>query len=134
VGHSDVSLSDIRNRGGEASLAERRLHYSIFQPAFQDPPLGAPLTTTHRVISYTYPSTLPFDLAQDELRTGDSLYRLTGAEYTTGEFYEYAYDAVGNRLSLTTGGGVVNCQYDAANRLTTQSCFLRFCDLSVNNI
>ena len=66
-------------------------------------PLGAPLTTTHRVITYTY----------------DSLYRLTGADYSTGEFYRYAYDPVGNRLSLTTTVGVVNYQYDAANRLTS---------------
>jgi hypothetical protein len=31
----------------------------------------------------------------------------------------YAYDAVGNRLSLTMGGGVVNYAYDDANRLTS---------------
>ena len=74
-------------------------------------PLAAPVTTTHRVISYRY----------------DSLYRLTGAEYSTGEFYQYAYpstllrtgDAVGNRLGLTSHEGVVNYQYDAANRLTS---------------
>ena len=65
--------------------------------------LAVPLTTTHRVISYTY----------------DALYRLTDADYSTGEFYQYAYDAVGNRLSLTTHQGVVNYQYDAANRLTS---------------
>jgi YD repeat-containing protein len=29
------------------------------------------------------------------------------------------YDPVGNRLSLTTKVGVVNYQYDAANRLTS---------------
>ena len=46
-------------------------------------PLGAPLTTTHRVISYTYPST--------PLRTGDSLYRLITATYSTGESYHYTY-------------------------------------------
>jgi YD repeat-containing protein len=81
------------------------------EPAPALAPLGAPLPTTHRVISYTYPSTL--------LRTGDSLYRLADAEYSSGEYYTYTYDAVGNRLSLTTGGGVVNYQYDAANRLTS---------------
>jgi YD repeat-containing protein len=81
-----------------------------FEPAPVLAPLGAPLTTTHRVISYTYPSTL--------LRTGDSLYRLITATYSSGEYYHYTYDAVGNRQSLTTGGGVVNYQYDAANRLT----------------
>ena len=56
--------------------------------------LSAPLTTTHRDISYTY----------------DSLYRLTEADYSTGELYQYAYDPVGNRLSLTTTAGVVNYQ------------------------
>jgi hypothetical protein len=59
------------------------------EPAPALSPLGAPLITTHRIISYTYPSTSPFDLAQDELRTGD---------------------AVGNRLSLTTHTGLVNYQ------------------------
>jgi len=52
------------------------------------------------VISYTYPST--------PLRTGDSLYRLITATYSTGEYYHYTYDPVGNRLSLTTTVGVVN--------------------------
>jgi YD repeat-containing protein len=53
-------------------------------------PLAALLITTHRVLSYTYPST--------SLRTGD---------------------AVGNHQSLTTQAGVVNYQYDDANRLTS---------------
>jgi hypothetical protein len=82
-------------------------------------PLAAPLITTHRVISYTYPSTL--------LRTGDSLYRLITATYSSGEYYHYTYpstslrtgDAVGNRQSLTTHADVVNYQYDDANRLTS---------------
>ena len=82
-------------------------------------PLGAPLTTTQRVITYTYPSTSPLDSARDEIRTGDSLYRLTGAEYSTGEYYQYAYDPVGNRLSLTTSNGSTSYEYDAANRLTS---------------
>ena len=68
-------------------------------------PLAQPVTTTRRVISYTY----------------DSLYRLTDAEYSTGEYYQYAYDAVGNRLSLTTHADMVNYQYDAANRLLVSS-------------
>jgi RHS repeat-associated protein len=66
-------------------------------------PLGASLPTTHRVITYTY----------------DSLYRLITATYSSGEFYHYTYDAVGNRQSLTTHEDVINCQYDAANRLTS---------------
>jgi RHS repeat-associated protein len=49
----------------------------------------------------------------------DPLYRLVTATYSTGEYYRYTYDAVGNRLSLTTTVGVVNYQYDAANRLTS---------------
>ena len=73
------------------------------EPAPALVPLAVPVTTTHHVISYTY----------------DSLHRLTGAEYSTGEFYQYAYDPAGNRLSLTTGGGVVNYQYDADNHLTS---------------
>jgi YD repeat-containing protein len=84
---------------------------ALSEPVPASAPLGTPLVTTHRLISYTYPSTL--------LRTRDSLYRLTGADYSTGEFYQYAYDAVGNRLSLTAHADVVNYQYDAANRLTS---------------
>ena len=40
---------------------------------------GGELTFTSRVITYTY----------------DALNRLTGAQYFTGEFYKYQYDAVG---------------------------------------
>jgi hypothetical protein len=77
-------------------------HRTAFRGGFESVPalalLAAPLTTTHRVISYTYPSTL--------LRTGDSLYRLITATYSSGEYYHYTYpstslrtgDAVGNRL------------------------------------
>jgi RHS Repeat. len=59
-----------------------------------------------RTITYTY----------------DPLYRLTGAEYSTGERYEYAYDAVGNRTAYTgttplAGTAVTTYTYDAANRL-----------------
>jgi RHS repeat-associated protein len=69
-----------------------------------------------RVITYTY---------------GD-LYRLTGADYSTGESFAYGYDAVGNpvstalrgtncRLALTETLGVTptvhSYQYDDANRL-----------------
>ena len=56
------------------------------------------------------------------------IYRLTSAEYrsagltagSTGEFYRYTYDAVGNRVQLTRDGGrVTSYEYDAANRLTS---------------
>lgn len=53
----------------------------------------------------------------------DSLYRLTEANYSTGDYYHYTYDAVGNRLSQETLIGSVpltnNYVYDAANRLTS---------------
>jgi YD repeat-containing protein len=48
--------------------------------------LTTPLT---RTIVYTY----------------DNLYRLTDADYSTGEDYAYSYDPVGNRLQQITAGG-----------------------------
>ena len=53
--------------------------------------------------------------------TYDGLYRLTAADYSTGDYYHYGYDAVGNRLSqeklvsgmLTTDSYL----YDDANRI-----------------
>jgi len=62
--------------------------------------------------------------------TYDDLYRLEAADYasagsaqaSTGDFYRYAYDAVGNRLSqesLLNGVSLATAyNYDAANRLT----------------
>jgi RHS repeat-associated protein len=61
-------------------------------------------TTTTRVITYTY----------------DPLYRLTDADYSSGEAFAYAYDAVGNRTVQTrtlTATTVITYAYDAANRL-----------------
>jgi RHS repeat-associated protein len=49
--------------------------------------------------------------------TYDPLYRLAGATYSSGEFFEYTYDAVGNRLSETTHLGTTTYTYDNANRL-----------------
>jgi len=46
---------------------------------------GAAYTVTARTIAYTY----------------DALNRLTKADYSTGESYEYEYDAVGNRTHYT---------------------------------
>ncbi|MCJ7433437.1 MAG: hypothetical protein MUO77_08125, partial [Anaerolineales bacterium] len=52
----------------------------------------------------------------------DPLYRLTAADYSTGDFYHYAYDSVGNRLTQESAvnglPSTVNYQYDIANRLT----------------
>lgn len=64
------------------------------------PTPSGPLTIT-RVISYQY----------------DPLYRLIKADYSTGEFFGYDYDAVGNRLTETVGITATAYLYDAANRL-----------------
>jgi YD repeat-containing protein len=46
------------------------------------------------------------------------LNRLTKADYSTGERFEYAYDAVSNRTAMTTTSGLITYTYDAASRLT----------------
>jgi YD repeat-containing protein len=57
--------------------------------------------TIDRVIGYDY----------------DQLYRLTHADYSTGEQYAYDYDPVGNRLAQIIDGDTTAYLYDAANRL-----------------
>jgi RHS repeat-associated protein len=52
-------------------------------------------------------------------RVYDPLNRLISATYSTGEVFEYAYDAVGNRTAMTTTEGSTTYTYDAANRLTS---------------
>ncbi len=49
----------------------------------------------------------------------DSLYRLTATDYSTGEFYHYTYDTVGNRLTAQTHLETNAYVYDNANRLTS---------------
>jgi len=49
--------------------------------------------------------------------TYDPLYRLTTADYDTGEFFHYTYDAVGNRLTQETHEGTNTYVFDIANRL-----------------
>ncbi len=58
---------------------------------------------TSRSIDYTY----------------DPLYRLTAADYSSGEYFHYSYDVVGNRLSQETHLGSESYTYDAADRLTS---------------
>jgi YD repeat-containing protein len=56
---------------------------------------------------FSSPSPTPFASATPQPETGevvityiyDPLYRLTEANYSTGEFYHYTYDEVGNRLT-----------------------------------
>jgi YD repeat-containing protein len=67
---------------------------------------GTVYTITTRVITYTY----------------DKLYRLTDADYSSGESFTYGYDPVGNRTVQTrtlTSTTVITYAYDAANRLTS---------------
>ena len=89
--------------------AERPREASHVERGDQDLPLqaGEVITTTITYILY---------FIQDRLY--DPLYRLTDAEYSSGEFFEYTYDAVGNRLSEVTAAGCTTYAYDVANRLT----------------
>ena len=68
---------------------------------------GVPLRGDLRAIEYQY----------------DGLQRLTEASYSTGERFQYAHDAVGNRTWMThttplIGRVVTRYTYDAANQLT----------------
>jgi YD repeat-containing protein len=53
----------------------------------------------------------------------DPLYRLTSADYSTGDSYQYTYDAVGNRLTETAQYITNDYTYDSANRMTNVSGF-----------
>jgi RHS repeat-associated protein len=72
-------------------------------------------TATIRVVSQTYTT-----ITRVIIYTYDKLYRLTGADYSSGEAFAYAYDPVGNRTVQTrtlTSTTVITYVYDAANRL-----------------
>ena len=51
--------------------------------------------------------------------TYDPLGRLTRVDYSDGTYFQYAYDAVGNRLSETTPHGTTVYVYDNSNRLVS---------------
>jgi len=73
--------------------------------------LGTPSTATLTIVDVPVPITITYQY--------DPLYRLTGATYSTGEYFYYGYDAVGNCLTETkTSGVVMTYGYDSANRLT----------------
>jgi len=62
--------------------------------------------------------------AQDRLH--DSLYHLTAADYSTGEAFEYQYDAVGNRIIITSttplsGTVITTHTFDAVNRFIART-------------
>ncbi len=76
------------------------------QPTPEPTDLPTPLPGfTDTTITYTY----------------DPLYRLTAADYFNGDYYHYAYDSVGNRLTqesmVSNQSSVTSYQYDDANRL-----------------
>jgi RHS repeat-associated protein len=48
----------------------------------------------------------------------DPLHRLLATDHSSGERFQYAYDAVGNRTVMTDSMGAYVSTYDAANRLT----------------
>jgi uncharacterized protein RhaS with RHS repeats len=75
--------------------------------------------TATTVVTITSPPAYDF-LTRTITYTYDGLYRLVEADYSTGEQFEYAYDAVGNRETYTatiTNTVVTTYAYDAANRL-----------------
>jgi len=63
------------------------------------------------------------DITRGISYTYDPLYRLTAADYSTGETYAYQYDPVGNREAMTVTSNQQPATsfyvYDAANRLTS---------------
>ena len=65
--------------------------------------VAGPTVPLTRTIVYTY----------------DNLYRLTNADYTSGETYAYDYDPVGNRLQQIINGNTTSYSYDAANRIAS---------------
>jgi YD repeat-containing protein len=88
---------------GSESDVETKTDYVTVSAA-----VGSELVT--RTIAYTY----------------DSLYRLTKADYSTGESFAHVYDAVGNRTTMTSttppsGTVVTTYTYDAANRLADRT-------------
>ena len=67
--------------------------------------VGGPVSVT---IDYTY----------------DPLHRLTAADYSTGDYFHYSYDPVGNRLTQDTLAGTNTYTYDIANRLIESTASL----------
>ncbi len=78
-------------------------------------PTGFDPAETERYVAGTAPPTLP--LERTMVYTYDNLYRLTEANYTSGENYQYQYDEIGNRLKQIIDGDTTDYLYDDANRL-----------------
>ena len=78
-------------------------------------PAGEGPAETTRLLDQT---TISTTLTRTIVYTYDHFYRLTGAAYSTGEFFSYTYDPNGNRTTQTTLTGMTVYTYDVANRLT----------------
>ena len=90
-------------------------------------PTETPTATLTETPEYTLtpnatPTTVPSGPVTIDY-TYDPLYRLTAADYDSGDYYHYTYDAVGNRLTQESSVGgppsTVAYAYDIANRLTS---------------
>lgn len=66
--------------------------------------------------------------------TYDKLNRLTNATYSDGTYETYTYDAMGNRLTMTTAAGTTNYKYDSDNRLLQAGTTYYFYDKNGNTI
>jgi len=66
-------------------------------------PTDAPTPTPEPIIVTT--TTIDYTLRLRSGQAYDPLYRLTAADYSSGEFFHYASDAVGNPVSLRSLGG-----------------------------
>ena len=97
----DRAASAPRDESGEPGSPYHRAALGVPERSSAAHGADGDLESMTRTIDYSY----------------DPLHRLTTADYSSGEFFHYTYDAVGNRLSLDTGAGVENYSYDAADRL-----------------
>ena len=79
------------------------------EPTLLDSSLDTEMLSQAESFTFGAPVTITYDY--------DPLYRLTAADYDSGEFFHYTYDAVGNRLTQDTLAGANTYIYDNANRL-----------------
>ncbi|MFV2045197.1 MAG: RHS repeat domain-containing protein, partial [Anaerolineales bacterium] len=86
------------------------------KPTFTQAPTATPTAIATQTATPTLMAT-PEYLSVVIDYTYDPLQRLTAADYSTGEFFHYTYDAVGNRLTQDTLFGTNSYIYDIANRL-----------------
>jgi RHS repeat-associated protein len=91
-------LGQVNFTSGAAATAQNRMSSPAGLALF-----STPFGTANTTVTYTY----------------DPLYRLTAADFNTGVYFHYTYDATGNRLTEVTRAGTTSYVYDIANRLTS---------------